>query len=469
MFTNMTSKINFSRRDFLRTVGFMVGSAAYPAFLKASDREPQKPNFVVLMIADLGYGDIGCYDGWVKTPNIDRLGRGGIRFTDFHSNGPMCSPTRVAFMTGCYQNRFGRKFESALGGSAGVTENGMPLEAETISEVLKKQGYATGMFGKWHLGYKPPLTPANQGFDQYRGMLSGDGDHYSHISRSGTKDWWHNDRIEMEKGYTATLLTDHSVDFIEKHKGQPFFLYLAHLAIHFPWQGPDDPPHRTEGKNWGKDKWGIIPDEKNVRPHIEAMIKSVDKSVQRVVDALEKNGLAENTLVVFMSDNGGYIHYSNRFQNISSNGPLRGQKGQVYEGGHRVPCIANWTGKIKASQVSHEKVMTMDFFPTIAGLAGAPLPTHLKNDGVDINPLLMKGQCINERTLFWRKGNAKAVRSGPWKLVVKGNQIELYNLDDDLGEEKNLANAKPELVVELTKTLDKWEKDVESGFTIKAK
>jgi arylsulfatase A-like enzyme len=188
-----------------------------------------------------------------------------------------------------------------------------------------------------------------------------------------------------------------------------------------------------------------------------------------VVDALEKNGLAENTLVVFMSDNGGYIHYSQRFQNISSNGPLRGQKGQVYEGGHRVPCIVNWPGRIKANQVSHENVMTMDFFPTIARLAGAPLPARQKVDGLDISPLLMKGQQINKRTLFWRKGNARAVRRGPWKLVVKGDQIELYNLDDDLGEKKNLATEQPELVVELTKALAEWEKEVESGFVINSK
>jgi arylsulfatase A-like enzyme len=468
MFANRMPK-KFSRRDFLSAAGLLVGSAAYPAFLKASESIPNKPNFVVFMIDDLGYGDVGCYDGWLKTPNIDQLAKRGIRFTDFHSNGPMCSPTRAAFMTGCYQNRLGRKFESALGGTPGVTESGMPLEVVTIAEVLKDKGYATGMFGKWHLGYKPPLTPANQGFDQYRGMLSGDGDHHSQISRSGHEDWWHNDRIEMEEGYTATLLTDHSVDFIEKNKAKPFFLYMAHLAIHFPWQGPDDPPHRTEGKNWGKDKWGIIPDEKNVRPHVKAMIESVDKSVKTVLDALNKNGLTENTLIVFMSDNGGYIHYANRFQNISSNGPLRGQKGQVYEGGHRVPCIVSWPGKIKANQVSHETVMTMDFFPTIAGLAGAPLPTHQKIDGVNLSPLLMKGQQIDKRTLFWRKGNAKAVRRGPWKMVVRGNQSELYNLDDDIGEQKNLANDKPELVVELTKALTRWEKEVESGFAIKAK
>jgi arylsulfatase A-like enzyme len=437
---------------------------AWPNLLKAESRSKAKPHFVVFMIDDLGYGDIGCYGGSVKTPNIDRLAKSGLRFSDFHSNGPMCSPTRAAFLTGCYQNRFGRKFESALGGASGVAGSGLPLDAVTIAEVLRKEDYATGMFGKWHLGYKPPLMPTHQGFDEYWGMVTGGGDHHTHIDRSGNKDWWHNDKIEMEEGYTTTLLTDHSVDFIEKNKEKPFFLYLAHLAIHFPWQGPDDPGHRVEGKSYHKDKWGIIPDEKNVRPHVEAMIQSVDKSVKRVIEILEKNGLAKNTLVVFMSDNGGYIHYGHRFQNISSNGPLRGQKGQVYEGGHRVPCIASWPGKIDAGRTTHETVLTMDFFPTIAKMAGASLPAKQKTDGVDVSPLLFKRQAVEDRGVFWRKGSAKAARKGPWKLVVRGKNTELYNLTDDIGEETNLADTKTQKVKELREALAAWEKQVDSGY-----
>ncbi|MHC4478216.1 MAG: sulfatase [Planctomycetota bacterium] len=462
-------KTGFSRRDFLRTAGFLAGTMVCPKLLKAQTSSKRRPNFVVFMIDDLGYGDLGCYGGSISTPNIDRLAKSGLRFTDFHSNGPMCSPTRAAFMTGCYQSRFGRQFENALGGQSGKTEKGLPLDAVTIAEVLKKAGYAAGMFGKWHLGYKPPLTPVNQGFDEYWGMVTGGGDHHTHIDRSGNKDWWHNDRVEMEKGYTTTLLTDHSVDFIEQHKGGPFFLYLAHLAIHFPWQGPDDPPHRVEGKGYHKDKWGIIPDEKNVRPHVEAMIKAVDKSVQRVVETLEKSGLAENTLVVFMSDNGGYIHYSHRFENISSNGPLRGQKAQVYEGGHRVPCIAYWPGRIDGGRVTDETVMTMDFFPTIAKMAGASLPTGQKTDGVDLSKLLLKGFPIEHRTVFWRKGKARAARKGSWKLVAHGEDTELYNLIEDIGEKTNQAGAKPQKVKELEEALTEWEKQVDSGYKIHTK
>jgi len=460
------SKHNTTRRDFLRILGAGAAALVLPQSLKAETSSKRRPNFVVFMIDDLGYGDIGCYGGSISTPNIDRLAKSGLRFTDFHSNGPMCSPTRAAFMTGCYQNRFGREFESALGGSSGITEKGLPLDAVTIAEVLKKEGYAAGMFGKWHLGYKPPLTPTNQGFDEYRGMVAGGGDHHTHIDRSGNKDWWHNDRIEMEEGYTTTLLTDHSVDFVEENKDRPFFLYLAHLAIHFPWQGPDDPPHRVEGKNYRKDKWGIIPDEKNVRPHVEAMIQAVDKSVQRVMETLKKNGLAKNTLVVFMSDNGGYIHYSNRFENISSNGPLRGQKAQVYEGGHRVPCIAFWPGKIEGGKVTDQTAMTMDFFPTIAKLAGAPLPAGQKIDGVDVSSLLLKGSPIDDRAVFWRKGNAKAARKGPWKLVVHGEKTELYNLTEDIGEKTNLSGERPQKVQELKQELAAWEKRVDLGYRI---
>ena len=454
----------FSRRDFLRTTGLLASLMAWPALLKAKTSDKAKPNFVVFMIDDLGYGDLSCYGGNVSTPNIDRFAKSGLRFTDFHSNGPMCSPTRAAFMAGCYQNRFGREFESALGGESGISEKGLPPDAVTLPEVLKKVGYTTGMFGKWHLGYKPPRTPASQGFDEFRGLVTGDGDHYTHIDRSGNKDWWHNDSIEMEKGYTATLLTDHSVDFIEENKDRPFFLYLAHLAIHFPWQGPDDPPHRTEGKGYHKDKWGIIPDEKNVRPHVEAMIKTVDKSVQRVMDALEKNGLTDNTFVVFMSDNGGYIHYAHRFQNISSNGPLRGQKCEIYEGGHRVPCIVYWPGKIEGGRTTDQIVLSMDFYPTIAKIAGADLPAGQAMDGVDISELLLKGRSVEDRTVFWRRGNEKAARKGPWKLIIRDRDSELYNLTDDIGETKNLADAEPQKRKQLTEALADWEKQVDSGY-----
>jgi arylsulfatase A len=319
----------------------------------------QRPNIVLIVADDLGYGDVGCYGSTVNpTPNIDALAGSGLRLTDFHSAGPMCSPTRAAMLTGQYQQRFGRLFDTAISGVRD-RERGLPLKAVTIAELLKQRGYATACFGKWHLGYKPPWLPTSQGFDVFRGLGSGDGDFHTHIDRSGTPDWWHNNQLESAEGYTTDLLTRYSIEFIEANRDRPFFLYVPHLAIHFPWQGPADPPHRQKGRSYHDDKWGAIPEPSNVQPHIRAMIQALDASVGQVVTALQKAGLEQNTLVIFTSDNGGYLTYGDRFRNISSNGPLRGAKASMYEGGHRVPTIFSWPGRIE-SGVSDETAHSTD-------------------------------------------------------------------------------------------------------------
>ncbi|MEQ8789360.1 MAG: sulfatase-like hydrolase/transferase [Pirellulaceae bacterium] len=427
-------------------------------FFGASGVSARPPNFVLIVADDLGYGDLGCYGSeTVKSPHLDRLAAEGLRLTDFHSNGPMCSPTRAALLTGLYQQRFGRRFERALGKGAGGG-GGLTLEAVTLAEELKRAGYATGMFGKWHLGYEPPYLPTRQGFDEFRGLVSGDGDHHTHIDRSGGEDWWNGERIEMQSGYTADLLTQHAVDFIERKKDQPFFLYVPHLAIHFPWQGPDDPPHRREGVNYANDKWGQIPDRRNVRPHVEAMIAALDRSVGEIVSALEQHQLAEDTLVFFTSDNGGYLTYGQDFRNISSNGPLRGQKGDVFEGGHRVPAIARWPGRIEAGTTSAAAI-TMDLMPTFLELAGRT-PRH-KLDGVSLTGLLLENKPLEERTLFWRMG-IRAARRGDWKIVwpAKGGPM-LFNLSSDLGELNDVAPAHPRIAGDLQEAILAWEKEVE--------
>ncbi len=416
------------------------------------------PNIVLILADDLGYGDIGCYGSVVNsTPNIDALAASGLRFTDFHSAGPMCSPTRAAMLTGQYQQRFGHNFDTALSGTQDQ-DSGLPLEAVTLAELLKQHGYATGCFGKWHLGYQPPWLPTSQGFDVFRGLGSGDGDFHSHIDRSGNEDWWHNDQIEMVEGYTTELLTQYSIDFIEAHHTQPFFLYVPHLAIHFPWQGPHDPPHRVKGREYEADKWGIIPDPGNVAPHVKAMVESLDESVGAIVAELKKRKLDDNTLVIFTSDNGGYLTYGENFKNISSNGALRGQKTQLYEGGHRVPALISWAGKIKPD-VTTETGHSVDLLPTIAALAGIGRD-EFQTDGIDLKPLLFAGQSLPDRTLFWRANSQAAVRRGPWKLYRNDRIIELYNLDDDLGEQDNQADQKPELVRELSAAWTAWDAEV---------
>jgi arylsulfatase A-like enzyme len=419
----------------------------------------QQPNIVLIVADDLGYGDLGCFgNAFNKTSHIDTLAADGLRFLDFHSAGPMCSPTRAAMLTGQYQQRFGREFDTALSGDY---QHGLPHEAVTIAELLKSRGYATACFGKWHLGYRPPWLPTNQGFDVFRGLGSGDGDYHTHIDRSGNEDWWHNNQIEMVEGYTTDLLTQYSVEFIEANRERPFFLYVPHLAIHFPWQGPSDPGHRQKGNSYNQDKWGIIPDRSHVAPHVKAMLQSLDASTGKILETLEKWQLDGNTLLIFTSDNGGYINYAPDFEKISSNGQLRGQKTQLYEGGHRVPTIVRWPGKIQPG-VTAATAHSIDILPTIAASVGIE-HDHIETDGISLLPLLLEGHPLPERTLYWRAQAQSAVRSGPWKLYRDDKKTELYNLHDDLSEQHDLAAAHPELVGSLSRAWKAWETEVDSS------
>ena len=428
------------------------------------NEQAKRPNIILFLIDDLGYGDLGGYGNMkISTPNIDELAAEGIKFTDFHSNGPMCTPTRAALLTGKYQNRFGEKFEGPLSGKTQY-DQGLSLEAITIPEYLKEGGYATGMFGKWHLGYQEPYLPTNQGFDEFVGLAAGDGDHHSHIDRWGREDWWQNEQKKMEEGYSVELITNHSKSFIERHKDEPFFLYIAHLAIHFPWQGPEDPAHREAGSSYEDDKWGIIPDQNNVHPHVKAMVESVDNSVGEIMNVLKELNLVEKTLVVFTSDNGGYIHYNNQFHNISSNGPLRGQKTEMYEGGHRVPFIARWPGKIKDGSISHETAMTFDLLPTFLEVAGIQQGNTLSFDGIDLFQHLVDQTALPDRVLFWKMDDEIAVRQGPWKLVKLGDSpIELYNLDQDLIEAFDISKENSSITDELFQKYIDWELEMRAS------
>jgi len=431
---------------------------------RSKEQNPKQPNIILILIDDLGYGDLGCYGNKLNnTPHIDRLSEEGLLLTDFHSNGPMCTPTRASLLTGMYQNRLGEMFEGPLSGKTQY-DKGMPLEITTIAELLKSRGYATGMFGKWHLGYKLPFLPVNQGFDEFRGLGAGDGDHHSHIDRWGREDWWHNGSLDMENGYSVDLITQHSKEFITKNKDNPFFLYMAHLAIHFPWQGPNDPPHRQKGTSYEDDKWGIIPDRENVHPHVKAMVEAVDQSVGELIAMLKDLHLEENTLVIFTSDNGGYIHYNHEFKNISSNGVLRGQKAEVYEGGHRVPFIAWWPGKIPAGTKSDQTAITMDLYPTFAELANIQPTGNQPLDGTSLTGLLFEDKRLPERTLFWKMDNEIAVRQGPWKLVKLGDHpAELYNLDQDISEANDLSKNEVLIVEQLFSTYSDWEMEMQEG------
>ena len=447
---------NCSRRSFLKALGLAAASSAFGGWAKASTGlSGKKPNIIVILADDLGYGDVGCYGSKIiNTPNIDALAEGGLKLTDFHSNGPMCSPTRAALLTGRYQQRCGIEAVLSAKSNRGT---GIAVEEVTFADVLKTAGYTSGCFGKWHLGYTPAFNPVRQGFDTYRGFVAGGSDYISHVDRSGNADWWKDDKLHPEEGYTTDLLTDHALRFIDENRNRPFCVYVPYQAVHFPFQGPDDEADRIVGGSyWSKAKYGRRYDDvKDRKAAYKEMIESMDANVGRIVDKVRELGIEKNTLIFFTSDNGAYKW-------VGSNLPCSGQKTDLLEGGHRVPAVAYWPGTIKAGTVTDEITMTMDLFPMMVEMSGAKLPAGLKLDGVSLLPLLSQGKAMPKRTVFWRFGKRWAVRKGPWKLYFK-KKPHLYNLADDIGEKNDLVAEKPNIVASLEVEYLAWEKDVTAG------
>ncbi len=408
----------------------------------------RKPNLIVILADDLGYGDLSCYGSqYNRTPNIDALAKGGVRFTDFHSNGAVCSPTRAALTTGRYQQRCGI---TAVITAAGSRDQGLAPGQLTFARVLKNAGYRTAIFGKWHLGYRPEFNPDKHGFDEFRGYVSGNVDYFSHVDQAGYADWWHNSKLEPKEGYTTELVTRHGVRFIEENRDRPFCLYLPFETVHAPYQGPNDKPSRIAGQ--------VRPERNSgdVRPTYRDMIASMDDGIGRVVSTIKRCGLERDSFIFFFSDNGA--------TKVGSNGICRGWKGQLWEGGHREPAIAYWPGRISPGGTSAELTIGMDLFPTLLEIAGVDWPRDRKLDGVSFFRHLSSGETLGERQLFWGHGEQRAVRRGHWKLtLMPGEDPFLADLKADPGEKTNLAGAQPALVSQLRDALARWEKDVTQG------
>ncbi|WP_162340583.1 sulfatase-like hydrolase/transferase [Cyclobacterium salsum] len=451
----------------------------------AQDRLPEgsAPNIIVILADDLGYGDLGgFYGGNAHTPHLNRLAKEGMLFTDFHSNGAMCSPTRAALLTGRYQQRLGIEDplpgdwqEKGIGAIKGIAREDL-YSTPTMADYLKKAGYATAFFGKWHLGNHPDANPRNFGFDTFRGLTSGDGDYFSKLDRFGYPDWWNNERLSFQEGYTTDVITDNGIQFIAENKGQPFFLYLAHLGVHFPWQSPAD--NQLETRQEGVDYTSSLPGPASkLGPHapeevpdvLVSMIEALDRNVGKLLAYLKAEGLDQNTLLFFTSDNGQYLDYQGEtWPVVGSNGLLRGEKSDLYEGGHRVPAIAWWPGKIPAGSQTHESLATFDLLPTFLAVTGQPLPDPEgpdRLDGKSLLPILTSGGKMSERTLFWRTPEAIAVRRGPWKLLEdrSAGTLSLYNLEQDLAESRDLKADFPAILRELRQSRDRWEREMDGN------
>lgn len=408
-----------------------------------ANTDTKRPNIVLLFADDLGWGELGAQGGKdVATPHIDSIARDGARFTNGYVSCPVCSPTRAGMLTGRYQQRFGHEFNP--GNEQQAPENfGLPLDQKTAGDRLRAAGYATGWIGKSHQGYKPEFNPTHRGFDEFYGFLAGARAYFPNNSASNPAPMLRGtERVQEDFDYTTFAFAREANSFIERHKDGPFFLYLPFNAVHSPLQAPES--HLA--------RFAHINDTK--RRTFCAMLSALDDAVGQVLDSLAKNGLTENTLVFFISDNGGPTP-----QTSSSNGPLRATKGTVYEGGIRVPFFLKWPGHVKPGTVCDTPVIALDMLPTALAAAGATTNDPLLEGGDLVGYLHDEKKQPLHEALFWRFGKQYAVRHGDWKLLVslKGDgKPELYNLRDDIGEENDLASKEPARVAELQALYDAW-------------
>ncbi len=442
----------------------LVAVSAYDPRAFAEDRSG--PNLVFILADDLGHGDLGCYGRPdVRTPAIDRLAAEGVRFTNCYANGPECTPTRTAFLTGRYQQRVGG-LECAIGtGNVGRYDDairlretddlGLPVEETCIARMIKEAGYATGIVGKWHLGYSGKFSPNRHGFDYAFYALGGGMDYYHHVETTGDHVLRLNETELRRPGYFTDLVSDEAVAFIDRHAGKPFFLYVPYTAPHSPYQAPDAQPAEPLPESSPLQNQSQGPVE-----IYRAMIERMDQGVARIMRALERHGLDEKTVVIFTSDNGA--------SKSGSNAPFSGHKGSTLEGGIRVPGIARWPGRLPRGATSDQPMLTMDFSGSLLRLAGAKPLANRGLDGIDILALVQSQSPVQSRPLFWRKRRGDstwwAVRDGSMKYVrsSNGQKVEesLFDLDRDPAEQNNLLAARPEVVARLKGLLVEWEKQV---------
>ncbi len=455
----------------------LLWSCCLPSWLTAAE----KPNILLFVADDLGYGELGCQgNSEIPTPHIDSIANGGVRFTNGYVTAAYCSASRAGLMTGRYQTRFGYEF-NPVGHFNEDPTFGLPMEETTLPEYLLEAGYVSALIGKWHLGGTAKFHPFRHGFDEFYGFLH-EGHYFvpppydgvttmlrrSVLPGGGEGRWTSKDGKTIytthmghtEPDYDANnpiyrggqpfeetqnltdAITREASNFIERNQDRPFFLYVPFNAVHSPLQGADEYMEK-------------FADIKDVQRRIfAAMLAQMDDAVGSVLDTLSKAGLEENTLVIFLSDNGGPTR-----ELTSSNGPLRSEKGNVYEGGIRVPFMMQWKGTLPVGEVYSQPVISLDIYATAAAIAGKPVPQG-KIDGVNLMPVLL-GETDDRphETLFWRMGRRTALRSGDWKLVKnpgRGNpgDWELYDLQNDIGEADDRAKENPEKLQQL---LDQWE------------
>ncbi len=440
------------RREFVRRsarglAGLTIGAATLGK-VACGVKGVSRPNFLIILADDAGWNDVGYHNPEIRTPHIDRLARQGVELDRFYAC-PLCSPTRAALLSGRHPSRFG-----ILGPIVGGDKEKLPKDFTNLAAFLGGQGYRTAISGKWHLGLKPEDGPKQYGFEHSYGYLHGQIDPCTHLYKWGDKSWHRDDQFVDEEGHATDLITDEAVRFLDSSSegSKPFFLYVAYSVPHFPL---------NEASKW-LDHYpaAMNPD----RRLFAASMTHMDAGIGRILAAVAENRLTENTLILFMSDNGGQEnfrsgpdYYGNKFppaEILGDNHPLRGWKGELYEGGIRVPACVCWPGRLRPRRVE-QVVAVEDIYPTIAALLQAE--TDLKFDGHDVWRALQGGR-PEERELYWRTKNQIAVRKGDWKIVHLGanpeeGADELYNLKDDPNETTNVIMLHENIALSLRETM----------------
>lgn len=437
---------------------------------KGKEEAISKPNFIIIFTDDQGYADLSCFGGeHVKTPRIDKMAAEGLKLTNFYVAAPLCTPSRAALMTGSYPKRVGMATGSGFPVLLAADSKGLNPDEVTIAEVLRAVGYKTGMFGKWHLGDQPEFLPTRQGFDEFFGIP------YSHdIHPFHTKQKKYNfpslpllegeTIIEMDPDadYLNKRITERVIDFIETNKEKPFFIYVPHTSPHRPLlaspQFMADAPEAVKKALKSENNSVDYKTRDKIYPQT---ISEIDWSVGQILDALKMNGLDENTFVIFTSDNGPVI---------GSAKPLKGKKGETFEGGMRMPTVVRWPGKIPASAVNDELLTAMDILPTFAKLAGAETPTDRIIDGKDIFSVLQgNSKSPHEMFFYYSKETLEAVRSGKWKMRISGKSSpELYDLENDISETTNVLQEYPEIADKLKVHAYEFDRDLEKHSRLAA-
>ncbi|HEX6997496.1 MAG TPA: sulfatase-like hydrolase/transferase [Gammaproteobacteria bacterium] len=437
-----------TRRRFLGGVG-AAAAAALPAgraLAQSRRRRPARPNVLFILADDLGYGDLSCYGRPdYETPVLDGLAREGVKLTSAYAAAPVCTPTRCAFVTGRYPQRFAVGLQEPL--TLFSPPVGLPEGQPTVASLLRAAGYETALVGKWHLGWRPEFQPRRFGFDEFFGSLSGALDYFTHIAPDAGRelgaepDLWENETRVRRDGYLTDLFTERAVEIIERPHDKPFYLSLHYTAPHSPWEGPADA--------------GVDHDGHGPGPMIEggslsayaAMMRSMDEGIGRALEALRRARLERDTLVIFTSDNGG--------ERYSYHWPFSFQKLYLHEGGTRVPAIVRWPGVVPAGRVTDQAAITMDWTATILAVAGAAPDPLQPLDGEDLMPVLTGERGEHDRELFWRTRTRAAARIGRWKYLHDGEEA-LFDLATDPGEKVNLKAKRPDVFERARARYEDW-------------